>query len=172
MDRAAAGLTLSDPASAPPTAPPRLILSSAGNVPDEATPAEAGDLARFPIEDPAQAWNSLTIGGFTDKVDLLDPHYQDWTAAAEVGDRSPYSRTSVIWSDAPIKPDLVFEAGNRALSPMGTELIAGIESLSLLTTNRTHVSDPLTTIWGDQPSNSARRAYGCNLNGGQPAKLA
>jgi Subtilase family len=152
MDRATVGLTLADQASAPPTVPSRLILTSAGNVPDEATPAEAGDLCRFSIEDPAQAWNPLTIGGFTDKVDLLNPSYQDWTAAAEVGDRSPYSRTSTTWIDAPIKPELVFEAGNRALSPMGTELLAGIESLSLLTTNRDHIRDPLTTTWATSPA--------------------
>ena len=42
--------------------------------------------------------------------------------AAEVGDRSPFSRTSIGWSDAPVKPELVLEAGNRALSPSATEL--------------------------------------------------
>ncbi len=154
IDRAAAGLTLADEASAPPAGPPRLILTSAGNVPDDATPAEAGDLSRFPIEDPAQAWNPLTIGGCTDKDDITHPHYENWTAAAEVGDRSPYSRTSTSWIDAPIKPELVFEAGNRALSPMGTELVAGIESLSLLTTNRDFVTDPLTTTWATSAATS------------------
>ena len=172
MDRATVGLTLTDQASAPPTVPPRLILTSAGNVPDEATLAEAGDVGRFSIEDPAQAWNPLTIGGFTDKVDLLHPNYQDWTAAAEVGDRSPYSRTSTTWIDAPIKPELVFEAGNRALSPMDTELLAGIESLSLLTTNRNHIRDPLTTTWATQPGDGARGAHGRDLDGGRPELLA
>jgi hypothetical protein len=152
MDRAAAGLTLTDAASAPPTAPPRLILSSAGNIQNIDALAGLANPNAFPIEDPAQAWNTVTIGGFTDKNDIHNPYYQDWTAVAEVGDRSPYSRTSVDWFDAPIKPDLVFEAGNRALSPAGNELIAGIESLSLLTTNREHITDPLTMTWATSPA--------------------
>jgi hypothetical protein len=152
MDRAAAGLVLGDDATAAPSAPSRLILISAGNVPDTAAPSEAGELGRFPIEDPAQAWNALTIGGFTDKVDIADPLFTDWTASAEVGDKSPYSRNSVEWEDAPVKPDLVFEAGNRALSPMGTELLAGLDSLSLLTTNRDHVLDPLALTWATSPA--------------------
>ena len=113
MDRADAGLALADNASAEPSAPPRLIMTSAGNVPDVATPTEAGDLAGFPIEDPAQAWNPVTTGGFTDKVDIAHPNYANWTAAAEVGDRSPYSRTSIAWDEAPIKPEVVFKGGFR-----------------------------------------------------------
>lgn len=154
LDRAAAGLTQDDDASGPPSAPPRLILTSAGNVPDSATPEEAGDLSRFPIEDPAQAWNALTVGGFTDKNEIADPRYSNWTAAAEVGDRSPYSCTSTSWIDAPIKPELMLEAGNRALSPMGNELVAGIESLSLLTTNRDFIVDPLGMTWATSAATS------------------
>lgn len=152
IDRAAVGLTLGDDASAPPSASARLIEISAGNIPDGAKPPDAGDPAKFPIEDPAQSWNALTIGGVTDKVDITEAHWANWTAYGEVGDRSPYSRTSVGWEDAPIKPELVFEAGNRALSPMGTELLAGIDSLSLLTTNRDHIRQPLTTTWATSPA--------------------
>ena len=169
MDRSTVGLTLADEASAAPTAPPRLVLTSAGNVPDEASPAEAGDLSKFPIEDPAQAWNPLTIGGFTDKVDIAHPNYANWTAAAEVGDRSPYSRTSIIWDDAPIKPELVFEAGNRALSPLGTDLLAGLESLSLLTTNRTFIQDPLTTTWATSPATAQGARMAAMLMAADPS---
>jgi subtilase family protein len=168
MDRAAAGLTLTDAASASPSAPPRLIVSSAGNVQDEHAAAGLAAPEAFPIEDPSQAWNLLTIGGFTDKSDIAHPNYRNWTPAAEVGDRSPYSRTSIGWSDAPVKPELVFEAGNRALSPLGTELVAGIESLSLLTTNRSFISDPLTTTWATSPATAEAARMAAILMAAEP----
>lgn len=168
MDRAAAGLTLGDTASAAPSAPPRLVIASAGNVEDPDAEAGLADPAAFPIEDPAQAWNILTIGGFTDRSDIQHPDYRDWTAAAEVGDRSPFSRTSIGWSDAPVKPELVLEAGNRALSPLATELIAGIESLSLLTTNRTFVTEPLTTTWATSPATAEGARLAANLLAADP----
>jgi hypothetical protein len=148
MDQAAAGVMNGDDGNSPR----RLIMISAGNVPDEALIVDTMDLTRFPIEDPAQAWNPLTIGGFTDRDTISDPLYLDRTAAAEVGDRSPYSRNSVAWVDAPIKPDLVFEAGNRAFAPTATQYDSGLESLSLLTTNRDHIRDPLTTTWATSPA--------------------
>ena len=127
-------------------------MISAGNVPDEALIVDTLDLHRFPIEDPAQAWNPLTIGGFTDRDNISDPLFVDRTPAAEVGDRSPYSRNSVGWIDAPIKPDLVFEAGNRAFAPTATQYDSGLDSLSLLTTNRDYIRDPLTPIWATSPA--------------------
>ncbi len=148
MDQAAAGVMRGDAANAPR----RLIMISAGNVPDEALILDTMELRRFPIEDPAQAWNPLTIGGFTDRDTISDPLFANRTPAAEVGDRSPYSRNSVAWTDAPIKPDLVFEAGNRAFAPTATQYDSGLDSLSLLTTNRDHIRDPLTTTWATSPA--------------------
>ena len=46
----------------------------------------------------------------------------------------------------------LFEAGNRALSPGKTDLVAGIDSLSLLTTNKDFVTDPLTPFCGTSPA--------------------
>ena len=143
LDQAAAGEMPGEREE--PDAPQRLIMVSAGNVPDYATPEETARLEGFPIEDPAQAWNPLTIGVFTDRDTIRHPDYKGWTPAAAVGDRSPYSRTSVGWGDRlPIKPELVLEAGNRALSSAGTGFIAGVESLSLLSTAKEFIADPLT----------------------------
>jgi hypothetical protein len=146
MDQAAAGIMSGE--ADQPDAPKRLLMISAGNIPDEATAAEAADPAMFPIEDPAQAWNPLTVGGFTDRDTIAHPLYRNWSPAAAVGDRSPYSRTSCDWPDtAPIKPELVFEAGNRALSPNAVDFVAGIESLSVLSTNKNFASEPLCPFW-------------------------
>ena len=168
LDRAAAGLVLADDASAPPSAPPRLLIGSAGNVHDADAMAGMADPAAFPIEDPGQAWNMLTIGGFTDRTDIAHPDYRNWTPAAEVGDRSPYSRTSIGWIDAPLKPELVLEAGNRALSPMANEIIAGIESLSLLTANRSFITDPLTTTWATSPATAEATRLATILMAAEP----
>ncbi len=63
---------------------------------------------------------------------------------ASVGDLSPHSRTSVAWgqSNSPFKPELVFEGGNRALSPAGTEALS-LTSLSLLSTGSDVDREPL-----------------------------
>jgi hypothetical protein len=144
------------------------MIGSAGNVQDEAAIAALSDPAAFPIEDPGQAWNMLTVGGFTDRNDIAHPDYRNWTAAAEVGDRSPYSRTSISWVDAPVKPELVLEAGNRAISPSGNEAIAGIESLSLLTTNRSFITEPLTTTWATSAATAEAARLAAILMAAEP----
>lgn len=146
LDQAAAGVMRGEADQA--DAPKRLIVVSSGNIPDAATAAEVDDSALFPMEDPAQAWNVLTVGGFTDRNQLVHELYADWTAYAQVGDRSPYSRMSKAWREGgPIKPEVVFEAGNRALSPNGADLVAGVESLSVLTTNKDFIDDPLAPFF-------------------------
>lgn len=115
--------------------PKRLIIVSAGNVVAETDFARRRSQDDYPIEDPAQAWNVLTVGGYTDLIDVRDEGYTNWTPAAEAGELSPHSRTSVTWPQglSPFKPELVMEAGNRAVNPGRTEILT-VGSLSLLTT--------------------------------------
>ena len=146
IDQAAAGAELNDPDN---PSPKRLIVLAAGNVPDSANAADIADADAFPAQDPSQAWNALAIGGYTQKTDITDTGYQDWSPSASVGEASPYSRTSKLWhaSKSPFKPDLVLEAGNRAISPSGIEAVAGLDSISLLTTSRLVDANPLTAFW-------------------------
>lgn len=146
IDQASAGAETDD---AENPSPRRLILLSAGNIPDNSAAAEISDADAFPAEDPSQAWNALTIGGYTDKTEIGEAGYDDWTTVAPVGASSPYSRTSFLWdtSQSPFKPELVFEAGNRALSPCGAEAVAGLDSLSLLTASRLVAQKPLDAFW-------------------------
>lgn len=113
----------------------RLFVVSAGNTPPEQDYTRIRSQDDFPIEDPAQAWNALTVGGCTDLVEIHDEGFEDWTAMASVGTLSPHSRTSTAWRQgvSPIKPELVIEAGNRAVNPAQTAC-ASMGSLSLLTT--------------------------------------
>ena len=68
---------------------------------------------------------------------------------SEVGDISPYSRTTTLWGPkySPVKPEVVFEAGNRAISKSGDEALAGLPSLSLLTTSNTVGTQPVMPFW-------------------------
>ena len=140
--------------------PKRLFIVSAGNTPPETDYTRLRPQDDFPIEDPAQAWNALTIGGCTDLVDVHDEGFEDWTAIASVGTLSPHSRTSASWRQgvAPIKPELVMEAGNRAISPAQTECLS-MGSLSLLTTGSDVIGEPLVSF----DATSAAAAQGARM---------
>jgi len=113
----------------------RLVVLSAGNIRDGLDPAQYIDRNDVePVEDPAQAWNALTVGAYTDRVNITDPAFAGWQPVGQAGDLSPTSRTSVPWQwQWPIKPDVVFEGGNWASDGMGAA--SPIDDLQLLTTH-------------------------------------
>lgn len=134
----------------------RLIIVSAGNIASFYPAAEyldQNDAAS--IENPAQAWNSLTVGAITDKCTITDATFAGWHPMAAAGDLSPLSRTSVSWhNDWPIKPDVVFEGGNHGVNPansMGDHL----DDLSLLTTHH-RLNERLFTVTGDTSAATAQ----------------
>lgn len=128
IDQAAAGTMPGDDENSPK----RLILISGGNTPDHIDFGRIRPQDEHPIEDPGQAWNALTVGGYTDLIDIQEPAYNGWAPMARAGELSPHSRTSVSWpSNAPIKPELVLEAGNRAINAGRTEVLT-LPSLGLL----------------------------------------
>lgn len=128
--------------------PKRLLVLAAGNIPPEIEMARIQPQDNYPIEDPAQAWNALTIGGYTDLTDVKDEGYQEWGPAAQAGELSPHSRTSAAWPQGttPIKPELVMETGNRAISPNRNEILT-LNSLSLLSTGK-EAAEPLVSFDG------------------------
>ena len=101
----------------------RVILVSAGNVdPQEhgASYAYPDDNRNTPIEDPAQAWNAVTVGALThrDRVEESDDESRRLVRIARKGGLSPFSRTSCDWEDHwPLKPEIVMEGGNAAIHP-------------------------------------------------------
>ncbi|WBA08189.1 S8 family peptidase [Salinivibrio kushneri] len=84
------------------------------------------------VHDPAQAWNVLTVGAYTEKDIITEPG--DYQPLAPRGGLSPYSTTSLEWErkNSPIKPEVVFEGGNIGRDDIGC---AGMPDLELLTTN-------------------------------------
>lgn len=130
----------------------RLYVLSAGNVRD----ADGNDFLhvdhlatsdRSVVEDPAQAWNAVTVGAYTDKVIIDDEDWKGWNPLAERGELSPWSTTSVpfepIW---PNKPDVVFEGGNAVRDSQ--ELVdSPCDDLCLLTTHYDIQQRTFTTTW-------------------------
>ena len=115
----------------------RLIIISGGNV------KNPEDWKRFPdsnitceIQDPAQAWNALTVGAFTEKTQISDTTLTSYRAIAEAGDLSPFSSTSSTWPNRkwPIKPEVSFEGGNVASGP--NDSVFDTDDLKLLSTYR------------------------------------
>lgn len=138
----------------------RLIAVSAGNIGAYYPAVEylnQNDTAG--IESPAQAWNALTIGAFTEKCTITDPTFHGWTAMAPTGDLAPSSRTSVPWQhDWPIKPDIVLEGGNHGIDPAGGNG-DHLDDLALLTTYNRPLLRPFT-VTGDT---SAATALGARM---------
>lgn len=138
--------------------PRRLMIVSAGNVPPEVR-HEYPDRNRLEgVEDPAQAWNALTVGAATHLAAIQQPGYDGWSSIAQPGRLSPSSRTSLVWKDKswPLKPDIVMEGGNSAIDP-ATQRADHVDDLSLLTT-RVSPTGALLTTTGDTSAAAALAA--------------
>lgn len=137
---------------------PRLLVVSAGNIED------ADAWSKYPdsndsdgIHDPAQAWNALTVGAYTDLVRITDAESGDSVPVASRGGLSPFSTTSLTWQPHwPLKPDVVLEGGNVAKDAFGA---VWMDSLSLLTTNYLPLERTFTTT----NATSAAAALGMRL---------
>ena len=137
--------------------PKRLFILSAGNT-------DPGERKNYPdsnmgdgIHDPAQAWNALTVGGYTDKITIDGVKWPGWQPLAPYGDLAPSSCTSTTWGRWPIKPDIVMEAGNLATGD-GTVDPADLDDLQLLTTAHDFSLRPPLSTFGDTSAAAALAA--------------
>jgi hypothetical protein len=116
----------------------RLLLVSAGNTDNFTFGAGAYldtcDHEDNEIESPAQAWNAISVGAYTEKTQL--PGGESTTPVAPFGDLSPSSRTASWASYWPQKPDIVMEGGNWAASAVPPPMRHGW--LSLLSTHHNY----------------------------------
>jgi len=136
----------------------RLFVLSAGNT-------DPGARCNYPdsnmtdgIHDPAQAWNALTVGGYTDKALIDATQYPGWLPLAARGDLSPSSCTSVTWGKWPIKPDIVMEAGNMGRNPEFPDPDYIDDNLQLLTTRHDFSTNKPLTTFGDTSAAAALAA--------------
>ena len=132
-----------------------MIAISAGNIRRHYPAVDylnQNDLAG--IESPAQAWNALTVGAFTERCNISDATFAGWRVMAPAGDLSPCSRTSMTFNDDwPIKPEVVSEGGNLGVNP-ATGAGDHVDDLALLSTFH-RPNERLLTVTGDTSAAAA-----------------
>lgn len=130
------------------TATPKVILLSAGNTDQHPNDFDyPGDLLRAAVEDPAQAWNAVTVGAITGRIAIgeQDNEAQRAFPLAPLHGLSPFTRTAHEWRpDWPIGPDVVMEGGNLAKAHEGSHL--HLHSLQPLSTATSFRLRPLTPL--------------------------
>lgn len=120
----------------------RLMIVSAGNARYEQWLALAEQHPQLQLSEkihqPAQAVNALTVGAFTARVELPndDAYREARVVAPKPGGISPYTSTGLVGNEWSIKPDIVIEGGNLAIT--GTLPDATVPTLSALTTSLQH----------------------------------
>jgi len=120
----------------------RLLMISAGNVDfldKEIIGNYPNNHSLRPIENPAQAWNALTIGAFTNIVAPNSPELAGYDRVAPVGGISPFSRISLLWGKAAlIKPEVMFEGGNLYKTNDSLLPFCPHQDLELMTTSENY----------------------------------
>lgn len=97
------------------------------------------------VENPGQSWNALTVGAYNSKINIDDPLFNGHQPVADVGELSPYSKTSNAWDNKwPIKPEILMDGGNMAVKD---SWYTNCDDLSLLTTNHEFNKEYFSTIW-------------------------
>lgn len=125
----------------------RLFVVSAGTIPENDWGGYPQSNLDYPVEDPGQSWNALTVGAFTQKENVTDVRYGNLTPIANANQLSPSSTTSVTWEERwPIKPDVVFEGGNGVRDQSGFP--SSSDDLSMLTTHFRPQQRHLSVFWG------------------------
>lgn len=139
--------------------PRRLFVLAGGNIPWNKWGGYPGINSIETLQNPAQAWNAITVGAYTERVSIDASKWPSLTAIAPHGGLSPCSSTSRLWHRAwPYKPDVVAEGGNGAIDSQSP--VVGPESLRLLTANR-DMTTALLTETGDTSAATAEVARLC-----------
>lgn len=149
LDQLAAGV---------PDAVRRLFVVAAGNV-DLARRHEYPEINQLQgIQDPAQAWNVVTVGAYTERVHISSPDYTGWQPIAQHGRLSPCSTTSLVWPEREwaFKPDIILEGGNSGLDPL-TGRADFVDDLALLSV-RMSATGALLSPTGETSAAAAQAA--------------
>lgn len=166
IDQIAAGSMPGDAIDGVPAseAPKRLVLVATGNV-------SGGSLIDVvesqPLEDPSQSWNALTIGGFTRKEQFPTPP-PILEPVVPANHRSPFSRgsQSLATDLTPIKPEVLFEAGNMVYDDSG--FCRWHEAVSLLAPGADVVAEPLIPFWATSAATGMAGNFIGRLQGALP----
>jgi hypothetical protein len=146
--------------------PKRLVLVATGNM---AGGLKAEVEQHHSLEDPAQSWNALTIGGYTTKVELsaTEPGLVPLAGANE---KSPFSLGSQVLPPdlTPIKPEVMFEAGNMMVD--GAGYCGWNPVVSLVTAGRDIGVEPLVPFWATSAATGVAGNFIGRLKASLPGK--
>lgn len=138
----------------------RLMILSAGNT-DLASRRDYPDSNLTDgVHDPGQAWNAITVGGYTEKALVDQTRNPGWEALASHGDLAPCACTSLTWKGTkwPYKPDIVLEAGNMARNANHADPDYIDDALQLLSTPHNFATNRPLTTFGDTSAAAAAAA--------------
>ncbi len=123
----------------------KLYVVSAGNVQfDELKNVQYPSAnINHSIEDPGQSWNAITVGAYSNRIQLDGAVFKGWNPIADIGELCPFSSTSITWdSKWPIKPEILMDGGNAITDGTNIDIC---DDVSILTTNKDVISRPFTT---------------------------
>lgn len=144
--------------------PRRVIFLSAGNHRDFLNYSYPNSNKRSMIENPAQAWNGITVGAMTRRTAIAeaDDESRRSRAVAGIEELSPLSRTSIDWeAQWPIKPDIVMEGGNLAQTESGD--FVERDSLELISTASNFLVRPLCNMNATSAATASAARLGAML---------
>lgn len=140
----------------------RLVVVAAGNVEESDHHDYPNANAAESIHDPAQSWNALTVGAVTFKDEIDVAEYPGYQPLARSGGLSPYSSSSQTWVRTwPVKPDVVFEGGNRAVRPDGDT--DSLRSLDLLSVHHRPEQRAFDSFWGTSAATALCSRLGATI---------
>lgn len=142
---------------------PRLVCVSAGNIDRQKITGSLSINDSEFCHDPAQSWNSITVGAYTER-DIPDPEdFPGWAPLAQPGTLCPSSTTDVNWDNNwPIKPDIVMEGGNYITHPEHPGQADTPDCLQLLTTHH-RLNERMFATIGDTSAAAALAARFCAI---------
>lgn len=147
----------------------RLFFISAGNVDcSEYNRVGYPDCNKLHIvENPGQAWNAVTVGGYANKIQITDPVFSGFKPVADALELSPYSSTSALYGKKwPIKPEIVLDAGNMATND---DDFTDCPDLSLLCANAEISSSFFTSFNGTSPATAKAARLAAKLMTAYPS---
>ncbi|UAK23846.1 S8 family peptidase [Sphingomonas nostoxanthinifaciens] len=146
--------------------PKRLVFVATGNI----TGGMKADVEQHhSLEDPSQSWNALSVGGYTAKIgpSADDPDLNPLVAANE---KSPFSRGSKLLPVdlTPMKPEVLFEAGNMMVDAGG--FCGWHPAVSLLTSGKDVAAQPLVPFWATSAATGVAGNFIGRLKAGLPER--
>ena len=118
------------------------------------------------IHDPAQAFNALTVGSFTQKTIIDQTQFRGATPLVPTGGMSPSNSTSVMWENSwALKPELVMEGGNYGIHNDG---LIDPDSLRLLSVGKNFRTEPLHSFGDTSGATALASRYAAMLTSQYP----